>query len=434
MRCVLLLSLAAAAAAQPTVTLQPEIRQAVAAVEAERLERTVRRLVAFGTRHTLSDTKSPTRGIGAARRWLREELERVGGGRLRVAFDVHTFPPGRLLPRETRVVNVVAVLPGRDPDRYVILSAHYDSRASRPEDRVSDAPGADDDASGVACVLECARVMARFDPRANVVFLLTAGEEQGLLGARAYARRAREAGWRIEAFVTNDIVGGVADALGRRDPMRVRLFSEGVPSGGGRIVGSRNDAPSRQLARYLKLRGEAYVPGFRVTLIFRPDRFLRGGDHLAFNAAGFPGVRLSEPYENYAYQHQDVRLEGGKRYGDLPENLDYAYLRRVTQVNVAGFLELALAPAAPRRVRLRLRLSPQAELSWAANGEEDLAGYAVLYRPTDAPTWTHRLPVPKERTGVTLTGLSQDDYAFAVQAVDREGRRSLPVYPAPTRG
>lgn len=422
----------------------PPIASMVQEVDSGRIKAVVEQLVAFGTRHTLSETESDERGIGAARRWLRDELGRISeesGGRLQVDLDWHEIPPGRRIPEGVRLANVVATLPGEDPERFVIVSGHYDSRASGPLDAESDAPGADDDASGVAVVLEAARVMGHLEPRATVLFMAVAGEEQGLLGARAHARRAREKGHRVEAMITNDIVGGVVGSSGKREPDRVRLFSEGIISGPrekGRVlkkvVGSDNDAPSRQLARYLRRRAQAYVPGFEVTLIFRQDRYLRGGDHRAFNEQGYPGVRFTEVHENYDWQHQDVRVVDGRRYGDLPENLDYEYIRRVAQVNVAGAAELALAPSSPRQVRMIVRsLTPDTELRWAANPEEDLAGYAVLYRRTHEPFWTHSTSVDPGSTRALLKGLSKDDWLFAVQAYDEQGHRSLPVYPVPAR-
>jgi hypothetical protein len=423
-----------------------EIRSAVDAVDQERIEQAVRRLAAFGTRNTLSATDDPKRGIGAARRWLKEQFEGVSvetGGHLQVAFESFTLPPGRRIPNGVEVVNVVATLPGRDAGRCVIVSGHYDSMPSQSTDGESDAPGANDDASGTAVVLEAARVCSGVRPRATIIFLCVAGEEQGLLGSRGHAERARAENRVIEAMITNDIVGGVRGSSGQQEPMRVRLFSEGVPSGprneAGRpsrqIAGSDNDAESRQVARYLAARAPVYVPGFEITLIFRQDRFLRGGDHKPFNDLGYPGVRFTECHENYAWQHQNVREVDGVQYGDLPDNLDFGYVRRVCQANVAGILEIALAPAAPSQVSVMVNaLTPHTELRWEANPEDDLAGYAVLYRRTHEPTWTHRRTLGKDATTVVMEGLSKDDWLFAVQAVDSMGRRSVPVYPTPSYG
>ena len=425
---------------------QEDIAKAIAKVSTANIEACVQKLVSFGTRHTFSDTESPDRGIGAARRWIKarfEEISKETGGRLRVAFEEYPVRRRRGGGSEgATVTNVVASLPGTDKKRLLIVSGHYDSIASRSRDAESDAPGADDDASGVAVVLEAARTMGALKPRPTILFIAYDGEEHGLWGATAHAKKLREQGFRVTAMMTNDIVGGVRGTSGQREPNRVRLFSEGVPSGprteSGRprrsVVGSDNDAPSRQVARYLRARARLYLPSFDVTLIFRQDRYMRGGDHRAFNREGFPGVRFTEPHENYDWQHQDVREKDGVPYGDLPQNLDYGFVRRVCQVNVAGLMELALAPPSPRQVRMiTRRLTPHTDLRWAPVEVPDLAGYAVLYRRTHEPFWTHRVTVPKSRTSVTLEGISKDDFLFGVQAVDTRGRRSLPVYPRPAR-
>lgn len=400
---------------------------------AARLERDVRALAGFGTRHTLSQTDDDERGIGAARRWLAAELERISaehhGGRLRVALEAHAIPAGRRMPEGAEVVNVVATLPGRDPDRYVVVSGHYDSRNSDPMDAVGDAPGANDDASGTAVVLECARALAGLEPRATVVFLCVAGEEQGLHGSRAQAIAWRDRGVTVEAFLTNDIVGGARGSNGRLEPWRLRLFSEGVPSGGKPTVGSDNDAPSRQLARYLEEVGEAAVPGFDVDLIFRQDRYLRGGDHRPFNDLGIAAVRFTEPNENYAWQHQDVRQEQGVLYGDRPENVDFEYVARVAAVNAAGLRALALAPRPPTNVTMDTsKLTPHTTLTWDSE-VEGVAGWRVRMRPTAESRWTetaHRGVLP----GVVLELRSKDDWLFAVEAYDAAGHTSLPVYPS----
>ncbi len=440
----LMLLLPAFALAHAQQPIQAEIKSAVDAVDAARIESTVRALVSFGTRHTQSETESDTRGIGAARRWLKQHLEDIAAdsdGGLQVAMERHQIPSSRRIRGGAEVVNVIATLKGSDPGRFVIVSGHYDSRASKGGDSTSNAPGANDDASGTAVVVEAARVMARMKPRATVLFMCVAAEEQGLIGARAHARQAYDERRRIEAMITNDIVGGVRGSNGKQEPMRIRLFSEGVPSGpkndqgrvARRIVGSDNDAPSRQVARYIKSRAQSYVPGFEVTLIFRQDRYLRGGDHKAFNEFGFPGVRFTECHENFDWQHQDVRADGDRRFGDRPENLDYQYIARVCRTNVAAAAEIAMAPASPRNVRVMIsNLTPHTELVWQANTEEDLAGYGVLYRRTHEPTWTHRVTVPKEQTSTILKGLSKDDYLFAVEAFDTADRRSVPIYPTPS--
>ncbi|HED66895.1 MAG TPA: M20/M25/M40 family metallo-hydrolase [Planctomycetes bacterium] len=414
---------------------EADLAASVQGVNPARIEHDIRTLAGFGTRHTLSETENEERGIGAARRWLASELEAISaqfaGGRISVALVPHDVPAGRRVPDGARIVNVVATLPGTDPDRLVVLSGHYDSRASDPMDAVSDAPGANDDASGTAAVLEAARVLGSLHPRATLVFLCVAGEEQGLLGAAAQAAQWKSEGKTIEAMFTLDIVGGATGSSGEREPNRVRVFSEGIPSAGAKVVGSDNDAPSRQLARYTKRAASSFLPDFELTLVFRRDRYLRGGDHIPFLDEGWPAVRLTEPHENYDWQHQDVRVEDGKPYGDVPGNVDFAYVGRVTGSVCAAAGELALAPRAPRGVLVDVtELTPHTRLLWDTNPEPDLAGYAVLVRRTHEPDWTRRIEVGRT-TETLLEGLSKDDWLFAVEAVDRAGHRSLPVYPAP---
>ena len=411
------------------------LREAVRTASSARIEADVRALVGFGTRHTLSDAKNKRRGIGAAARWLGAEYERISeefhDGRLQVELVAHKVPASRRVPGGAEVVNVVATLPGADSDRLVVLSGHYDSRAGSAMDAKGDAPGANDDASGTAAVMEAARILAGLHPRATLVFLAVAGEEQGLLGATAQAQQWTDAGKTIEAMFTLDIVGGATGSSGEREPWRLRVFSEGVPTKGRPAFGSDNDAPSRQLARYLERAGEAAVPGFDVTLVFRQDRYLRGGDHRPFNDLGWAAVRLTEPHENYDWQHQDVREADGVEYGDRPDNVDYDYVARVAGTVAAAAGELARAPASPAEVQVDTReLTPHTRLEWRRGSEPDLAGYAVLYRRTHEPVWTHRRLVGLVEE-IVLEGLSKDDWLFAVEALDAAGHRSLAVYPTP---
>ena len=413
------------------------LRARLQASNPARIEADLRRLASFGTRHTLSETESDTRGIGAARRWLRDRLQGISeefhDGRLQVELVVHEVGRSRRLPDGATLVNVVATLPGSDPDRLVVVSGHYDTIPSDNMDPLSDAPGANDDGSGTVAVLEAARLMAGVQPRATVVFLCVAAEEQGLLGAQAQGELWQAQGKKVEAFFTMDIVGGVQGSSGQREPRRLRVFSEGVPTAGAKIVGSDNDAPSRQLARYLKRTAEAVLDDWEVTLVFRQDRYLRGGDHKPFNDLGVAAVRLTEPHENYAWQHQDVRLEGGVQYGDLPDNVDFAYVSRVARTVTAALHELAMAPARPPGVGVSIAgLTPHTRLRWSRGSEADLAGYEVLYRRTHEPFWTHRMWLG-DVEDVALEGLSKDDWLFGLVAVDAAGHRSLPVYPTPVR-
>lgn len=421
------------------LSLVPTLQQApLPAGDAARIEHDIRRLADFGTRSTLSDTKSKTRGIGAARRWLRDEMESISKeyheGRLQASLQHFEIKPGRRISRKVDLANVVGVLPGTDPDRLVIVSGHYDSMPSDPTDGKSDAPGANDDASGTAAVLEAARLLAGLQPRATVVFLAVAGEEQGLYGSTRQAQMWKEEGKDVAAMFTMDIVGGVVGSSGKHEPNRLRVFSEGIPTAGPKTIGSDNDAPSRQLARYLKRAAALSLPEFELTLVFRQDRFLRGGDHRPFNDLGWPAVRMTEPHENYTWQHQDVRVVDGVQYGDLPDNVDFAYTGRVATSVATALRELALAPAAPADVVVDISsLTPHTTLRWKANPEKDLGGYAVLVRRTHEPDWTERMLVAKEDTSITLEGYSKDDYLFAVEAYDEAGNRSLAVYPFPRR-
>jgi len=432
--------------AGPHLKVDPQIADMVRAVDAGRIEADIRTLVGFGTRATLSDTKSDTRGIGAARRWIKREFERISqetGGRLRVSFEgYHQDPDGRRIIKPVEIVNVVATLPGRRPesaDRVYVVSGHYDSIPSDPKDFTSDAPGADDDASGVAAVLEMARVMSAKDFDATIVFMAVAGEEQGLFGSREAARRAKKAGVNVAGMFTNDIIGNSLSVDGVRDRGHVRVFSEGVPltetPAQARIrqhTGSENDSPARQLARYVDLACDAYVHQFDVTLIFRLDRFLRGGDHKSFSLAGYPAIRFTEVHENYNHEHQNIRTVDGVQYGDLPKFVDFNYVANVTRTNLAALASLARAPARPTDVRVITKmLTNKTTLAWKPNAERDLAGYEILWRETSAPQWQGSQPVGNVTT--YTINLSKDDYIFGVCALDIKGHRSDAVYPLPTR-
>lgn len=404
---------------------------------AQRVRADVAQLVAFGTRHTQSDTRDEQRGIGAARRWLAEEFERISvqyhGGRLEVRSLAHQVPAGPRLPGGAEVVNVAAFLRGSDPTHLVVISGHYDSRNGNADDAVGDAPGANDDASGVAAVLEAARLLGGITPRASIVFLAVAGEEQGLLGSRAQAQAWKAEGLKVEAFLTNDIVGGATGSDGVRDPRRIRVFSEGLPSDGSKLVGSDNDAPSRQLAR--RVRELAGVPanavGLEVRLIFRQDRYLRGGDHKSFNDIGVAAIRLTESHENFDQQHQDVRVEDGLEYGDLLKFVDFDYVARVARLNAACVRDLALAPRAPEGLRMDIsELSPDTRLSWEPS--PGAARYEVLMRRTSEPDWTSRKDIGAA-TSATLVGISKDDWLFGVCALSADGARSPAVYPRPAK-
>jgi hypothetical protein len=417
-------------------------------IDARNVERTIRRLVSFGTRNTLSAQDNPTRGIGAARDWIYQELRRYAaesGGRLQVELQSFEQQPGRFqrIQKPTRLTNVVATLPGtqaESKDRVYVVSGHYDSMCTSPVDAECDAPGANDDASGVALVLELARVMSKRNFDATLVFMAVAGEEQGLVGATYFAEQAKKQSMKIDAMFTNDIVGNTLGGNGVRDRRSLRVFSEGVPSNETepeaatrRSVGGENDSPSRQLARFIKETAESYLPDFSVRMIYRRDRYLRGGDHIPFLEQGYGAVRFTEPNEEYNHQHQNVRVENGVQYGDLPEFVDFAYVAQVARVNCAALSALALAPARPADLRiLTKRLTNDTDLQWAANSEPDIAGYELVWRETTEPQWTHALPLGNVTT-YTVKGMSKDNFFFGVRAVDRDGNRSPAGYPRPQR-
>ncbi len=438
------LSAGAAAAAEPGVNVrQAQIDAIVRDISPQRIQGYVNKLVSFGTRHTMSDTVSDTRGIGAARRWIKSEFERCGAGRLQVAFDSHLHPVTPRLARETEIVNVVATLPGtqaQSRERMYVVSGHYDSRNTDNNDFTNDAPGANDDASGTAAVIELACVMARHKFDATLVFMAVAAEEQGLYGAADWAEKAKQNKLNIAGMFTNDIIGSSHNQDGKRDNTQVRLFAEGIPALKDMpdnlraliATGGENDSLPRQLARHVKEVGERYVDGFKVTVVQRRDRYLRGGDHAPFLDRGFAALRFTEPAENFNHQHQNVRKEGALQYGDLAEFVDPAYIAQVTRVNAAALASLALAPAAPQEVKIRTaRLDNATDLSWQANAEPDLAGYRIVWRDTTASQWQGAQFVGKV-TAFTMA-LSKDNVFFGVQAVDKDGNASVATYPMPQR-
>ncbi|MGH8674187.1 MAG: M28 family peptidase, partial [Burkholderiales bacterium] len=382
----------------------PLIREITAGISAERIEARIRKLASFGTRNSLSDPDSETRGVGAARRWIKAELERCAqesGGRLQVAFDEHLVEQGARIPKPTKIINVVATLPGTQVEsrsRHYVVSGHYDSMPSSPVEPEKDAPGANDDASGTAVSMELACVMARYRFDATLVFLAVAGEEQGLLGSTGWAKAAKAAGLDVAGMFTNDIVGNTRSADGKVDRTRVRLFAEGVPAlkalpdeiVAALRTGGENDLPTRSLARYVKEVAERHVPHLKVDVIYRRDRYLRGGDHFPFLDAGYAALRFTEPVEDFRHQHQDVRVVNGVQYGDLPEFVDFGYVADVARVNAAALASLALGPSAPKEVEvMSLFLENNTTLRWQANPEPDIAGYRILRRETTAPFWQH---------------------------------------------
>jgi hypothetical protein len=438
-------AIAAAPAKGPDVARhQGDIDKIVSEVSPKRIEGYIRKLVSFETRHTMSDTTSDTVGIGAARRWIKSELERCGAGtRLQVAFDSHVAPVSQRISRPTEIVNVVATLPGTQDaskDRMYVVSGHYDSRNTDVMDASGKAPGANDDASGTAAVMELACVMARHNFDATIVFMAVAAEEQGLIGATHWAEQAKRNNLDVAGMFTNDIIGSSRADDGRVDNTQVRLFAEALPATKdvndvNRMLlqtGGENDSISRQLARHVKEQGERYVKGFKVNVIQRRDRYLRGGDHMPFLERGYAALRFTEPNEDFAHQHQNLRTEDGQVYGDLIEFDDFNYIAKVARVNAAALASLALAPAAPREVKVRTdKLENDSTLVWAPNGEPDLAGYRIVWRETTAAQWQGSKFVGNV-TEATVK-LSKDNYFFGVQAVDKDGNVSVATYPSPKR-
>src|SRR5271169_5603075 len=435
------------AADVPADTPDPQIAAAVRDVSAAQIQQTIEKLVSFGTRQTLSSDMpaSSGKGAGAAAAWIQSEFERYSkecGGCLEVKTDEFIQEPAPRVPKPTKITNVYAVLRGSDPanaGRIVLVTGHYDSRNSDTNNATDPATGANDDGSGTAVSLECARVLSKHRFPATIIFLTVAGEEQGLYGSAHFAQMAKAQGWNIEAVLNNDIVGG--DRAPGQDQHIVRVFSEGIPLNASeselkliRTVGGENDGASRQLARYIASVSQEYmtVKEFHPLVVFRRDRYLRGGDHTSFNEQGFAAVRFTEYRENYDRQHQNVRTENGIEYGDLPKFVDYDYVANVARLNAATLASLASAPAPPAKVRVLTKaLVNDSTLVWETSPGGLASGYLVLWRDTGAPDWEHAQAFGNV-TQATLP-LSKDNVIFAVQAVDAKGHRSLPIVPVPER-
>jgi len=435
---------ASSASAQAPPAEDARIRAIVAAVSRARIESDIRTLVGFGTRHTLSVTDSDTFGIGAARRWIKAELESISeqcGGCLEVFFIRETFSNESRIPEPTEVVSVVAIQRGRtDPDRYVMMSGDIDSRVSDPMNSTDLSPGANDNASGLAGTLEAARVLSRYRFDGSIVFAALAGEEQGLFGGRTLARKAIDEEWNLIGVLNNDMIGNIEGLDGTIDNTTVRVFSDGTPPTETeeerlrrRFSGGEVDGISRQLARYIDGVADRYFPTLDVMLIYRLDRFGRGGHHRPFADVGFAAVRVMEVHENYRRQHQDVRVEAGIHYGDVIEGVNFDYAAKVTALNAASLASLAWAPAPPHDVRIRGAVQPAARLSWEAPKQTDnLVGYRVHWRLTDSPRWDHSAWIG-DVTEHTFDGLIIDNYFFGVSSVSSGGHESPVVFPLSAR-
>jgi Peptidase family M28 len=439
------------AAAQQPQELRPQIsdlkiRAALKEISAAQVQSDIEKLVSSQTRSTISaqdaGSISAGRGIGAAREWIKSEFERYSrdcGGCLEVKTDSFTQPVSERVPAPVEITNVYALLRGTNPEdakRIVLVSGHYDSRNSDTLDTRGVAPGANDDGSGTAVSLECARVLSKLKFPGTIIFLTVAGEEQGLYGSKHFAEFAKSQGWDIEAVLNNDIVGG--DKSPGQDSKVVRVFSESIPDATTeaqlrmiRNLGGENDSPSRELARYVTQTARIYQTGVAPLMEFRLDRYLRGGDHISFNEAGYAAIRFTEYRENFTRQHQNVRSENGIEYGDLPKFVNYEYVANVARLNAATLAELASAPGPPRNVRVEAKeLVNDSTLVWDPPADGLASRYEVLWRATSAPDWENSLSVGK----VTATlPVSKDNVIFAVEAIDEAGHKSKPIVPVPER-
>ena len=423
----------------------PEIKKMVSEISSENMEATVKKLVSFGTRHTLSDTKSSTRGIGAAQRWVKSEFDnyaKLSNGRLTSEIDYFTIKAdGRRIKNDSQLGNVMATLKGTDAtdDRVLIISGHLDSRATDVMDSTIDAPGANDDGSGVAAMMELAKIMCKREFPYTIIFVAVVGEEQGLHGAKHLADKAKDQNWNIIAMINNDMIGNsLSSGTQLRDNTQVRVFSETIPyletEAEAKIRKSTNrdnDSPSRQLARYIKSETNQYVEQLDIKLVYRNDRFLRGGDHTPFSQNGFTAIRFCEMNENFDHQHQTVRKENNIQYGDLPEFMDFEYMKKVACSNLATLSNLAWSPKAPKNVGIEVKeVTNFSVLNWNKPEGKPIYGYNILIRETSSPIWEKSIFVKDTKAEIPY---SKDNYFFAVQSVDELGHSSLPVFPVPIR-
>lgn len=432
------------AQAQVAIHRDPEIEQMVKEISADSLRSYIHSMVSYGTRNTMSTQADPKRGIGAARDWVLSKFNafaKQSNGRLTAFIDTVTLQAGGRVDTPVVLGNVVATLKGTDPNdnRIFIISGHLDNMRSNVRDKTGDAPGANDDGSGCAAVIECARIMSRHNFPATIVFVTVSGEEQGLLGAHFMADKAKKENWNIEAVLNNDIMGSNnTSETNITDNTRIRVFSEGLSvldtgrvAANIRNLGLENDGKARQLARYVKETSERYVENLEIVMIYRNDRFLRGGDHSAFVQRGFAAVRITEMNENYYHQHQNVRLENGIQYGDLPEFMDFEYLRKNTAMNLSNLANLAKSPSMPQEVKVEVaRLSNYTSLNWKAPKSGKVKGYYVLMRETTSAFWQKKFFTTAMEYNLPY---SKDNYFFALQSVSESGNESLAVVPAVAR-
>lgn len=410
------------------------------APSAERIEKDIRKLVSFGTRHTLSDTLSKTRGIGSARRWIKSEFDNISAACnncLEVSYQRNLVPKNeRRIVKDTWVVNVLAIQRGTQfPDRYVIMSGDIDSRVSDPNNYTSDSPGANDNASGMAGTIEAARVLSKYKFPVSVIYAGLSGEEQGLYGGQHMAKVAKQESWDIIGVLNNDMIGNIKGIDGVVDNSTFRVFSEAISMEttegqrrSMRFYGGEIDGPSRQLARYIDKLTDDYMTNLDAIMIYRLDRFGRGGHHRPFNDEGFTGVRIMETHENYNEQHQDIRTENGINYGDVIASVNFEYAAKLTAVNALTLAALASAPAAPKNVQIGGAVQPSTRLKWDAVDDDNIIGYKVYWRTTTSPQWEYSRFVGKE-TDYTLKNIVIDNYLFGVATVGKNGAESLIQFP-----
>ncbi|WGK64615.1 M28 family peptidase [Croceiramulus getboli] len=411
-------------------------------VNADRIEADIRILAGFGTRHTLSDTVSDTRGIGAARRWIKKEFETISkacGNCLEVSYQSNLVPKGTnsRIVKDVEVVNVLAIKRGtKYPNRYILMSGDIDSRVSDPTDFTSDSPGANDNASGMAGTIEAARVLSKYDFESSIIFVGLSGEEQGLFGGQGLAAYAKEKNWEIIGILNNDMIGNIQGVDGVIDNRTFRIFSEPVPPTeteqerrARRFYGGEVDGISRQLARYVHDQVKTYMPEMNPMMIYRLDRFGRGGHHRPFNDAGYAGVRIMEAHENYTQQHQDIRTEDGIAYGDTVEHVNFDYAKKLTAVNAITLAGLAWAPPAPEQVEIGGIVEPSAKLKWTP--VDGAKGYKLYWRLTTSPTWD-RFKYVEDVAQYTIEGIVIDNFFFGVSAVGEDGHESVVVFPSGT--
>jgi hypothetical protein len=435
-------SAAFAATAEVVYHDQAKLHEIVQKISADNIKQDVVKLVNFGTRHTLSDTKSETRGIGAARRWIKSEFETISkqcGGCLEVYYQSRIIEGETRIPNATEVVSVIAIQRGNsDPNRFVLMSGDIDSRVSDPMNFTSDSPGANDNASGVAGTLESARVLSQYKFNGSIVYAALAGEEQGLFGGKILAEAAQKDGWRLKAVLNNDMIGNIAGINGVINNTSARVFAEGTrvtetadEARSRRFTGGEVDSPSRNLARYIDWIADRYIPNLDTMVIYRLDRFGRGGHHRPFNDLGYPAVRIMETNENYNHQHQDLRTENGIEYGDTLAGVNFPYAAKLTSLNAASLASMAWAPSPPAKVTIKGAVQPSTTLSWAALDKKQnpqLAGYKIYWRYTDAPQWQYSKFVG-DVAEYTLDNIVIDNYFFGVASVSKDGYESPVVFP-----